>query len=96
MVQMKDTFMAERQGIFEKAKNLMHKKKKEWAKEEKSSMLKKLSITEFPDTFDEKTLKMQKANEKILPMLNYIEQAILKNVHVHRKDVGTALHSLQD
>ena len=70
---MKDAFMAERQSIFEKAKNLMHKKKKEWAKEEKQGMLKKLSITEFPDSFNESTLKMQKANEKILPMLDYIE-----------------------
>ena len=57
-------------------------------------MLKKLSITEFPDSFNESTLKMQKANEKILPMLNYIEQAILKNVQAHRGDVGAALHAL--
>ena len=57
-------------------------------------MLKKLSITEFPESFNESTLKMQKANEKILPMLNYIEQAILKNVQTHRADVGAALHAL--
>ena len=39
---------------------------------------------------------MHKSNEKMYPMLDFLEKAILESVKANLKNVGQAMHRLQD
>ncbi len=39
---------------------------------------------------------MHKSNERMYPMLDFVEKAILRNVLANMQSVGKAMHSLQD
>lgn len=39
---------------------------------------------------------MHKSNEKMYPMLDFVEKAILRNVLANMASVGKAMHTLQD
>lgn len=53
-------------------------------------------MNEFPATFNESTLKMHKSNEKMYPMLDFVEKSILESVRTNMQNVGPAMHAIQD
>lgn len=84
------------QAITQKAKDFIKEKKKQWARIVHENTLKRVALNEFPENFSAKTLKMHKSNEKMYPMLDFVEKAILRNVLANMASVGKAMHTLQD
>ena len=79
---------ADAKAAIQKANNYVKEKKLEWARIVQEKTLKRMALHEFPPNFSAQTLKMHKSNEKMYPMLERVEQAIVKNVKENMGHVG--------
>lgn len=82
--------------ITDKARTFIKDRKKEWLRAAQLSTMKRFTLNNFPANFNAETLKMHKMNERMYPMLDHVEAAIVKNVEENMENVGEAMHALQN